>query len=264
MTSQSAGPLRVHPDGTASTGSRIYGIVLGLGLGLYLALALFLTAPDSGVDASENAFGQTVRILYVHVPVAVACYLAFFVTALGSGMYLWKKTSGWDLLAASSAEVGVIFTGLTLATGSMWGHLAWGTWWEWDARMTSTLLMFIVYLGYLALRAAIIDPGTRAKRSAIVGLLAFANVPIVHYSVNWWLGLHQKATISRLNPTIDGLKLFTLMFGMIIAIALYGWLMIHRFRLAYAEAQLESKGLDEALTERRAEAELVTTPGAAS
>lgn len=246
--------FRPDPDGTSSRGSRIFGFVLAPAVLTFLAVALFISPPDSGPDASENSMGELVRIMYVHVPVAVACYLAFFVTAAASVMYLIRKTEGWDTLAAASAEVGVVFTVLTLATGSIWGHIAWGTWWEWDPRLTSTLLMLIVYVGYLALRRAVIDPVVRAKRAAVVGLVAFANVPIVHYSVDWWRGIHQPATISRLDPTIDGMKLFALMFGMFVAMAVYTWLMIHRFRLQFAENRLEARGLDVALTERRAEA----------
>ncbi len=259
-----AGFLRVHPDGTASRGTRLFGLVLVLGLALFLAVALVFSPADAGAEASENAMGETVRIMYVHVPSAIACYLAFFVTAFGSGMYLWKRSEAWDVLAAASAEVGVVFTILTLATGSVWGHIAWGTWWEWDARLTSTLLLLVLYLGYLALRRAVVDPEVRAKRAAFAGLVAFVNVPIVHYSVDWWRSLHQPATISRFDPTIDGLKLFSLMFGMIIVSALYGWLMVHRFRLQYAEAQLESTGLDAAIAERRAEARADGGPTATS
>ena len=264
MTPQSAGALRPHPDGTASRGSRIYGCVLLVALAFFLLLALAISPPDSGPDASENAMGELVRIMYVHVPVAIACYTAFLVTAVASAMYLWKRSRAWDAVALASAEVGVVFTGLTLVTGSVWGKIAWGTWWEWDARLTSTLLMFVVYLGYLALRAAVLDPEVRAKRAAIVGLLAFVNVPIVHYSVDWWRSLHQKATISRFDPTIDGLKLFALMYGMVVVLALYGWLMLHRFRLAWAESQLESQGLDVALAERRAAASVGATKGSPS
>lgn len=258
-TGSGAAWFRVHPQGTASRGSRVFGIVLAFALVGFGAFALVLSPADSGSQASENEMGQLVRIMYVHVPVAIASYLAFLVTAIGSAVYLWKKTEGWDLLAAASAEVGVVFTGLTLATGSIWGKIAWGTWWEWDARLTSTLLLFVLYLGYLALRRAILDPVVRAERAAIVGLIAFANVPIVHYSVVWWRSLHQAPTISRFDPTIDGLKLFSLLFGMVVVQALYVWLMMHRFRLQYAEAKLESLGLDVALAERRAEAVADTT-----
>lgn len=243
-----------HPDGTASPGSRKLGAVVAVAVAAFLAVALLGDSADSGATASENEMGELVRIMYVHVPVAIACYLSFLVTAIGSAMYLWKRTEGWDILAVASAEVGVIFTVLTLATGSIWGKIAWGTWWEWDARLTSTLLLLVVYVGYLALRRAILDPTLRAKRAAVVGLIAFANVPIVHYSVDWWRSLHQPATISRFDPTIDGLKLFSLLFGMVVVQAVYVWLMMHRFRLAFVEARIEERGLDAALLERRAEA----------
>ncbi|HRW37323.1 MAG TPA: cytochrome c biogenesis protein CcsA [Aquihabitans sp.] len=255
MTSPTSGPsaglFAVHPDGTASHGSRVLGSVVLASTALFLVLALVSSPPDTG---GADAMGELVRIMYVHVPVANACYLAFFVTAFASGMYLWKRTEGWDCLAAASAEVGVVFTALTLATGSIWGHTTWGTWWEWDPRLTSTALMFVMYLGYLALRRAIIDPVSRAKQAAILGLISFVNVPIVHYSVEWWRSLHQQPTLTRADPTIDGLKLFTLLFGIVLGVLVYAWLMLHRFRMQWAEAQVEAKGLDVALAERRAEA----------
>lgn len=243
------GLVRPHPDGTGSTGSRTLGAVLALATAGFLVLALVISPSDDG----RNGMGELVRIMYVHVPVAIACYTAFLVTAVASAMYLWKRTAGWDALAASSVEVGVVLTGLTLATGSIWGKTTWGTWWEWDPRLTSTALMFVMYLGYLALRRAVIDPAARARRAAVLGLVAFVNVPIVHFSVDWWRSLHQPATISRFDPQIDGLKLLALMVGMVLALATYAWLMVHRFRLQYAEDTLEAKGLDVALEERRAE-----------
>ena len=258
----SSGPawLRVDPDGTASEGSRRFGAVVGVAVGAFLAYALVISGPDSGATASENEMGELVRIMYVHVPVAIACYLSFLVTALASAMVLWRKTEGWDTLAAASAEVGVVFSALTLATGSIWGKIAWGSWWEWDARLTTTLLLLVVYLGYLALRRAVLDPAVRAKRAAVVGMVAFVNVPIVHYSVDWWRSLHQTATISRFNPTIEGDKLLALLFGMVVVQAVYVWLMIHRFRLQHAESRLEARGLDVALAERRAEGAADTAP----
>lgn len=254
QTGGDAGLFRPHPHGTASRGSRYLGIVLLVGLAAFLAFALVFSPADRGAVASENAMGETVRIMYIHVPAAIAAYLSFLVTAVASAAFLWKRTGGWDTLAAASAEVGVVFTGLTLATGSIWGHVAWGTWWEWDARLTTTLLLFVLYLGYLALRRSIVDPAVRAKRAALAGLIAFVNVPIVHYSVDWWRSLHQPATISRFDPAIDGLRLFSLMVGMVLVTGVYAWLLMHRFRLQYAEAQLESSGLELALAERRAEA----------
>ena len=249
-TDTGAGLSRLHPDGTASRGSRLLGIVVLVSVLVFLFVALVASGPDRSLDAQ----GELVRIMYVHVPSAIACYTAFLVTAVASAMYLWKRTSGWDALAASSAEIGVLFTALTLLSGSIWGHMTWGTWWEWDPRLTSTALMFVLYLGYLALRRAILDPVSRAKQSAVLGIVAFINVPIVHFSVDWWRSLHQTATVASLDPQIDGLRLFALMFGMVVALLLYVWLMMHRFRLEFAEAALESRSLDAALAERRAEA----------
>jgi heme exporter protein C len=245
-----AGIWRPHPDGTASRASRVLGSVIVVAVVVFLWVALVASEPDRSLDAQ----GELVRIMYVHVPAAVGCYLAFLVTAVASAMYLWKRTQGWDALAASSAEVGVVYTALTLITGSIWGHQTWGTWWEWDPRLTSTALMFVMYVAYVALRRAIVDPTSRAKQSAILGLIAFVNVPIVHYSVDWWRSLHQDATVSTLDPQIDGLRLFALMFGMVLGLLVFVWLMMHRFRLEYSQLQLEAKGLEVALEERRAEA----------
>ena len=245
------GWLEPNPDGTASRGTRLLGAVVVVATVAFLFVALVASPPDR---SANDPMGELVRIMYVHVPAAIACYTAFLVTAVASGMYLWKRTPGWDALALSSVEVGVVFTALTLATGSIWGKNSWGTWWEWDPRLTSTALMFVMYLGYLALRRAIVDPVSRAKQAAVLGLIAFINVPIVHYSVDWWRSLHQGPTISRLDPQIDGLRLFSLVFGMVLGLLVYVWLMIHRFRLAWAEAAVEAKGLQAAIAERRAEA----------
>ena len=250
-TGAGAGLFRMHPDGTASRASRVLGIVVLVGLALFLALALLISEPDRSLDAQ----GEAVRIMYLHVPAAITCYTAFLITAVASAMYLWKRTAGWDALAAASVEVGVIFTAITLVTGSIWGHFSWGTYWEWDPRLTSTSLMFVMYLGYIALRRAIIDPASRAKQSAILGLVAFINVPIVHYSVDWWRSLHQTATVATLDPKIDGTRLLALMFGMVVFLAIFVWMMIHRFRVEYAEAAVEARSLEVALAERRAEAQ---------
>lgn len=156
-------------------------------------------------------------------------------------------------MAASSAEVGVLFTGLCLATGSLWGRPIWGTYWDWDPRLSATALLFLMFVGYLAVRRLPADTTTRARRSAVVGLVAFADVPIVHYAVDWWRSLHQDATLGTLDVKIEGLMLFSFVLGLITFAGAYLWLLTHRFRVAWLEDELDATSLDLAIAERRAE-----------
>lgn len=234
------------PAHTGSRATRVLGLLTLVGVVSVVLLGLFVTKPD--------AFqGDRARLLYVHVPVAIAMNVGFAVTALGSAMWLWKKSRWWDTVAAASAEVGVVFTALTLLNGSLWGKATWDTYWTWDARLTSTALLFLLYLGYLTVRRLPADPGVRNQRAAWVALLAFVDVPIVYFSVDWWRSLHQEATLS-VNTQIEGLMLFTLMLGMVVALVGYAWLLLHRFRVVWLEDQVEAVGLDVAIAERRAEA----------
>jgi heme exporter protein C len=209
--------------------------------------------------------GDAVRLMYVHVPSAWLAYLAFFVTAVGSVCYLIPKTRSmaWDRIAAASAEIGVLFTGLALVTGSIWGRLTWGVFWTWDARLTTTALLFLLFCGYLALRRLPASPEQRAKRAAVVGLVAFLDVPIVHMSVQWWQTLHQKPTILRpdLDPQIDGLMLFSVFVGVIAFTLVYAWFMLHRLRIRRMEEWLDDQGLEAAIAERRAEAAAAEASG---
>ena len=241
------------PATTGSRATRILGIVALAGVAGLLFLGLVASPAD-------EVQGDSVRLMYVHVPVALIAFLAFFVTALGSVLYLWKRSQFWDLAAGASAEIGVVFTALTLATGMIWGRPTWGVYWVWDARLTTTALLLVLFLGYLAVRRLPADPEVRSKRAAIAGLIAFIDVPIVHYSVEWWRTLHQGPTISRLDPQIDGLMLFTLVFGMVVMLLVYLWLMVHRFRVEYLVEQVEEHGLEQALAERRAEADREPEP----
>ena len=165
-----------------------------------LAVTVVLALVVAPADAVQ---GDAYRLMYLHVPTAWLAYLAFFVTAVASALWLWPRTRSttWDLLAGASAEVGVIFTGLCLAMGSFWGRPIWGTWWEWDARVTTTAVLFFLYLGYLALRRTGVTAAERGKRCAIAALIAFADVPVVHFSVTWWETLHQDGTV--FNPDLD-------------------------------------------------------------
>jgi heme exporter protein C len=234
------------PAHTGSRATRVLGLITLAGVVAVVLLGLVFTKPD--VFQGDRA-----RLLYVHVPVAIAMNVGFAVTALGSLMWLLKKSRWWDTVAVASAEVGVLFTALTLINGALWGKATWDTFWTWDARLTSTALLFLLYLGYLTVRRLPADQAVRNQRSAWVALLAFVDVPIVYFSVDWWRSLHQEATLS-VNTQIEGLMLFTLMLGMVVALVGYVWLLMHRFRVAWLEDEVDAVGLDVAIAERRAEA----------
>jgi heme exporter protein C len=235
-----------------ATGLRLLGGLAAIAVAAHVVVALAVIGPD----ASQ---GDAQRIMYVHVPSAWLAYLAFAVTAAASALFLWPRTRDrrWDLLAGASAEVGVVFTGLTLVTGSLWGRPIWGTWWEWDARLTTTAVLFFLYLGYLAVRRVGGEPAVRGRRSAIVGLLAFADVPIVHFSVNWWETLHQKATVLTpdLKVEMDTSMALVLLGGVVAFTLLYGWLVGARYRLADLDEDREERELERAIAARVAVAE---------
>ena len=199
--------------------------------------------------------------MYIHVPSATMAYTGCFFTTLGSAMYLWKKSQWWELVAYASAEIATLFTVVTLVTGMIWGRPTWGVYWVWDARLTSTAMLLLLLLGYLAVRRLPADYSVRAKRAAIIGLLLVPNVIIVRQSVDWWRTLHQKATLG-LHSEINGLMLFTLFIGFVVIGTFFAWLLIHRFRLAWLEEQVADQGLDAAIAERRAEATGSATGGA--
>ena len=247
---------------TSSRATRVIGSALLAAIVFHLLLSLVWSPADSDQ-------GDLVRILYVHVPVAWVMYLAFGVTALGGVMYLWKRTLWWDLVAGASAEVGVVFCALALVTGSIWGRHTWGTYWEWtDVRIVTTMVLLLLFVGYLAVRRMPAEPHQRARRSAVVGIIAALNIPIVHFSVDWWADrtLHQKATVKLGDTELDGLMLFALFFGLILFTGIYVWMLIHRFRIAWLEEQVDRHGLDAALAERRLEStrDVARAVGAAS
>ena len=240
---------------TGTRATRLLGAATLAALALTAVMSLVVSPPD-------EVQGDAVRLLYLHVPTAwVAMYLSFGITTLASALYLWRRTRSrfWDLVAGASAEIGVVFLGLTLIVGSIWGRATWGVWWTWDARLTSTAVLFVLYCGYLALRRVPADTEVRARRAAIAALAAFIDVPIVHYAVEWWRTLHQSATFFDekrfTDPTIHGSMAWTLVVGVAAFTLLYAWLLNHRFRVGWLEDQLEAEGLERALAERRAEAD---------
>jgi len=247
--------------GTSSKLTFALGSASLLGLAVLLVLAFVITDADQrvydrGVDLEPLLTGQgdAVRLLYVHFPVAMVTYIAFMLNAIGSVAVLWKKSTWWDNTAAAAAEVGVLFCGLTLATGSIWGRPIWNTWWKWgDVRLMTTTILFLIFVGYLAYRRTMTDSRVRAKRSAVVGLIGAINIPIVYKSVDWWQNrtLHQQSTLR--DRSIEDLTLFTMIFGMVVFMAIFAWLMVHRFRIGWLEHQAETVGLEAAIIERRAQ-----------
>lgn len=245
---------------TSTRGSRVLGVLTLVGLAWLVLFGLVISPPD-------EVQGDAVRLMYVHVPSAWLAYLAFFVTAASSLFYLIPRTRSlaWDRIAGASAELGVVFTGLALVTGMVWGRITWGFYWTWDARLTTTALLFLLFLGYLAIRRLDGTPEQKAKRAAIAGLIAFIDVPIVHQSVEWWRTLHQEPTILRkdLDPQIDGIMLFSLFVGVIAYTLFYVWAITHRLRIMRMEEWLDQHGLEEAIAERRAEVPAEVLPGPA-
>lgn len=249
MTTETARQVEVTDDGPTSTGSRatmILGIVTLLALAMLVLFGLILSPAD------ENQ-GDAVRIMYVHVPSATLSYVGCFLTAIGSVVYLWRKSQWWDLVAYAGAEVAALFTAFTLVTGMLWGRPTWGVYWVWDARLTSEAMLMLLLLGYLAVRRLAADYDVRAKRAAIVGLLLVPNVFIVRQSVQWWRTLHQTPTLSLSGAEIQGLMLFSLFIGFVAITLVFVWMVIHRFRVAWLEEQVDAEGLDVAIAERRAE-----------
>ncbi len=199
--------------------------------GLWLAAT---TPPD--------AFqGDVARIFHVHVPSSWIAFLAFGVTAAASVIWMIRKTPRWDRLAAASAEIGVLFTGLALLTGSLWGKPIWGTYWDWgDARLASTALMFFVYLGYLALRKATSDPLARARRSAILGMVAVIQVPLVYFSVNLLRSLHQTQTIRPDGASMGGEMVTAFLVNLLAFNLVYLALLFARIRLTRLTEEQEA------------------------
>ena len=205
----------------------LFGVAgVAMAIGLWLAL----TAPPDVLQ------GEYSRLINIHVPSLWLAFLAFGVTALGSVMWLISKRSRWDRLAAASVEIGVLFTGIGLITGMIWGHAVWGVAWDWqDPRLASTAMMFFVYVGYLALRAAIADPVIRAKRSAILGVIAVVQVPLVYFSVNLFRTLHQTQSVRPDGSTMPREMLIAMLVNVAAFTILYVALLVARLDIAKAE-----------------------------
>lgn len=236
---------------TSSPRTRILGITTIFAFAALVAFSFWF----SPVDTTQ---GNAVRLLYIHVPLAIGAYLCFTLCGVASVGFLVKKKLWWDYTAHATAEIGTIFCGLTLVTGAIWGRPIWNTWWEWgDVRLVTTLILFLLFLGYLALRAMPTqNPVANSKRAAIVALVAVIDIPIIYKSVDWWENrtLHQDSTLEELR--IQGLTLFTLMLGFLAFTLLIMWLVIHRFRVLWLTGELEKAEMDSALQKRLEESQV--------
>ncbi|WP_054970952.1 cytochrome c biogenesis protein CcsA [Alicyclobacillus ferrooxydans] len=177
----------------------------------------------------EKTMGNLVRIMYFHVGSAWIAFLAFFVTALFAVIYLIRRNLLFDRIAVASAEIGVVFTSFTLITGSLWAKPIWNTWWTWDPRLTTTLILWFLYVGYLLLRGTIEGLERRARISGIFGIVAFADVPVIHFAVEWWRSIHPQV-IDETGFNMPGTMIFTLMFAFAVFFVIYLLLLVLRTR----------------------------------
>ncbi len=209
-------------------GATVVGLVAGLVMG-------FVVAPR------EATQGSVQRIMYLHVPSVWVAYLAFGVVLVASVVYLVRRADAADRLAHASAELGVLFTGLTIATGSIWGKPTWGTWWTWDARLTSVSILFVMYLGYLLLRGMIEDRERGARFAAVLGIVAAFNIPLVHFSVYWWRTLHQPPSLMKPGPgTMPGVIVAALLVNFVAFTLLYAYFLARRAHVLGLEAEAEA------------------------
>ena len=205
--------------------ARAFGAAAGLLLAVGLYLGLAVVPPDA-------VQGDVQRIMYLHVPSIVTAYLAFSVVFCSSILYLWKRDLRFDAVAVSSAEIGVIFTGITLATGMIWGKPTWGVWWTWDARLTLTAILFTIYVGYLMLRSFAEDPQAGARYGAVLAIIGFLDIPLNHFAVYWWRTLHQPSSILRAGgPSVAPAMLVPLAVTFVGLVLLYSYLLLERVRL---------------------------------
>lgn len=194
-----------------------------------------------GYAPVEARQGLAQKIFYLHVPAAWSALVSFSMVGISSALYLWLKDARLDRFAASSAEVGVAFSAVMLTTGPIWAKPIWGTWWTWDARLTLTLFLFFLFIGYLALRAALVDPAERARFSAVVGILGMLLVPFIHLSVYLFRTLHPQPVVLKPSaPSLPPEMLETLLTSVAVFTVLYVGLVTARYGIALAEEAREA------------------------
>ncbi len=201
---------------------------------LYL---IFMVAPTDAV------LGHVQRIFYFHVPVAVVSFLAFFVVFIGSIGYLITRRAGWDAVAHAAAEVGVVYVTLAVLSGAIWAKPVWGVWWTWEPRLTTTLILWLIYAAYLMLRAYVPNRRQGAVYAAAVGIIGFVDVPIVYYSVQWWRSIHPAAVVGPLAETgaMEPIMRMVLFFSLGVFLLLFLYLLRERTALRRSEDRLAAR-----------------------
>lgn len=203
----------------------ITGVLAIIGLTLMLMMVFFWSP-------LESSMGMVQKIMYIHVPSAWTSFLAITVAFIFSILYLWKRSELFDVIALSSVEIGVIFCGLALLTGSIWAKPTWNTYWTWDARLTTTLILFLIFSGYLLLRRFSEFGEQQARLSAVVAIIGFLDIPLIHLSVVWWRTIHQPSTVFSKKPgVIDDQILVTLIFSVSVFSIIYLFLLLTRVAL---------------------------------
>ena len=197
--------------------------LLGCGIWIFIGLPI------------ETSQGFPQKIMYLHVPTVIATYLAFFIVFAFSIAYLWKRELMFDQIAKISAEIGLIFCALLLITGAIWGKPTWGTYWVWDARLTTTLLLFLIFMGYFLLRMSVNDREKEARLASVLGIIGCLDIPIIHKSVEWWRTLHQPSTLFKVesgkaSPSISEELLIPLITSIIVMLLFYLYLLLLRYQ----------------------------------
>jgi heme exporter protein C len=221
------------------------GVLGGLAL-IVIAVGLYWALIQAPQDALQ---GDVQRIMYLHLPSILTAYLSFFLVFIGSCLYLWKREKRDDNLAHSAAELGVLFTALTIIEGSIWGKPTWGVWWTWDARLTLTAILLLIYSGYLILRSLIEDEDRAALSAAVLGIIGFLDIPLIHMSVYWWRTLHQPPSILRPDKlpweNVHPAMLTALAINFVGFLLLYFYLLSLRLRLGEVRSETKARRLSQ-------------------
>ncbi|UCC27097.1 MAG: cytochrome c biogenesis protein CcsA [Gemmatimonadales bacterium] len=207
--------------------------LLGVALSVLVLWMVFFWVP------TEANQGVIQRIFYMHVPAAWVAFMAFGIVAFASAVYLWLGDERADMAAVAAAEGGIIFTGIVLLTGPLWGKIAWGTYWTWEPRLTLTLLLFFIYVGYFMVRAATENPEKGKRFAAVVGIVGALDIPLIHVSVLWFRSLHPEPVVLKAEgPTLDPDMLTTLLTGFLAFTVLFVGVLMLRYGLERAEREL--------------------------